>query len=255
MHQETMISRFWSLISGVFGRKLDKAELRNAAVIYNNAISAQQGQERKLKAALGQLVQLRNRAEADLQSIEKDLTLLNSALERAALQSDEAQGIRLIEKRHELETRQERLRVQHDELTNRIKAAQTSMTESHASIEKLRRERSEFLARKAHAEAQLRIQELSRGTSPSHNDTAAVERVREAVEELESVASIAPHLETGVSQDISLASLREEQANETATTEFRELQQRLNGRLLSSVAARPARIELMTSSMEEVHAS
>jgi len=96
---------------------------------------------------------------------------------------------------------------------------------------------------------------LSRKSSPSHNDTAAVERVREAVEELESVASIDPQLDHGVSQEISLASLREERANETATTEFRELQQRMNGRLLSSIPARPARIELMTNGMEEVHLS
>jgi len=255
MHQENFISRFWKLIAGVFGRKLDKVELRNAEVIYHNAIAAQQGQERKLKAALGQLVQLRNRAEADLQGLDQDLTLIKSALERAALQSDEEQGIKLIEKRQELESRQQRIRVQHEELTSRIKTAQVSMTESHASIDKLRRERGEFLARKAHAEAQLRIQELSRRASPSHHDTAAVERVREAVEELESVASIAPHLEHGASQEVSLQSLREEQANDTATTEFRELQQRLSGRLLSSVTARPARIELMTTGVEEVHAS
>jgi len=146
MQQENFISRFWKIISGAFGRKLDKAELRNAAVIYNNAIAAQQNQERKLKAALGQLVQLRNRADADLQAIVKDLELIQSALERAAMQSDEEQGIKLIEKRQELEARQQRLRLQHQELTGRIQAAQTSMTESHASIEKLRRERSEFLA-------------------------------------------------------------------------------------------------------------
>jgi len=255
MQQENFMSRFWKLISGAFGRKLDKAELRNAAVIYNNAITAQQGQERKLKAALGQLVQLRNRAEADLQSVGEDLTLLQSALERAALDSDEQQGVRLIEKRQELEARQTRLRTQHEELSNRIKGAQTSMAESHASIEKLRRERTEFLARKAHAEAQLRIQELSRSSSPSHSDTAAVERVREAVEELESVASIDPQLEVDGSNEVSLRLLREEHANETATTEFRELQQRMNGRLLSSIPVRPARIELMTGGMEEVHLS
>jgi phage shock protein A len=251
MQQENFISRFWKLVSGAFGRKLDKAELRNAAVIYNNAIGAQQSQERKLKAALGQLVQLRNRAEADLQNISEDLRLLQSALERAALDSDEEQGIKLIEKRHELETRETRAQAQREELTGRIKAAQASMAESYASIEKLRRERTEFLARKAHAEAQLRIQELSRTSSPSHTDTAAVERVREAVEELESVASIEPHLEVDGSQEISLRLLRKEHANETATTEFRELQQRMNGRLLSSMPARPARIELMATGMEE----
>ena len=173
----------------------------------------------------------------------------------SSFNSDEEQGIKLIEKRHELDTRQTRIQAQHEELTNRIKAAQASMAECHASIEKLRRERTEFLARKAHAEAQLRIQELSRTSSPSHTDTAAVERVREAVEELESVASIEPHLEGDGSEEISLKVLREEHANETATTEFRELQQRMNGRLLSSVPARPARIELMASGMEEVHLS
>jgi phage shock protein A len=255
MHKENFISRFWKLLSGTFGHKLDKAELRNAAVIYNNAITAQQGQQQKLKSALGQLVQLRNRAQADLKSLKEDLLLVQSALEQAARNSEESEGIQLIEKRRELEARQERLTNQHAELEERIKGARSSINENHESVEKLKHERMEFLARKAHAEAQLRIQELGRSSSPSHGDTAAVERVREAVEELESVASIEPHTDAEGAPKLSLNRLREEQAKEGALSEFKELEERMSLKLLSSVPARPARLELKSTGVEEVHFS
>jgi phage shock protein A len=255
MHQENFISRFWKLISGTFGRKLDKAELRNAEVIYNNALNAQQGQQQKLKAALGQLIQLRNRAQSDLGQLEEDFELVQGALEQAARESNEQLGVQLIEKRRELEARRTRLETQHTELSERIRGARQSIQENHESVEKLRRERMELLARKAHAEAQLRIQELGRNANPSHHDTAAVERVREAVEELESVASIEQYAEPASDTKLSLNKLREDQAREGATSEFRELEERMTLKLLSSVPARPARLELKTNSVEEVHFS
>src|SRR5688572_6706129 len=145
MQSKGFFARLIALWRGIWGVKLSDAEARNAEAVYLGAIEERQSQYTKLKDAVGRLVYLRNRLEADLKQHEDDLSLVEQSLARAAAGDQDKQALALIRKRRQLQAEIERLQTEHGRVNAQVASAKESLAEVKASVARLKEERTEML--------------------------------------------------------------------------------------------------------------
>lgn len=223
-------ARLVALWRGIWGVKLSDAEARNAEAVYHRSIEERQLQYNKLKDAVGRLVYLRNRLEADLKQREDDLALVETTLTRAAADEKDQQALALIRKRRQLRAEIERLQTEHGRINTQVSGAKESLAEVKASMVRLKEERAEMLARKAHALARLEVAEtLADATGDFSSTHQALEAVRESISRLEYRADVGFEAESVAElEELSMADLRRQAADSQDQLELEALKARLS---------------------------
>jgi len=226
-------ARIADLFRGRAGVKLRNAEVRNAEVVYHNAIERRVRQCASLKDAVGRLVYLRNRIEADLRRRSEELKLVGESLLLAAEADENSRALALIRKQRLLEKEIERLTSEHNRLIAQAASAKEGLAEVHKSIEHLKQERDEMVARKAHAEARLEVAEaLQQSTGSFAAADEALENVREAIVRLEQDADLDLDDDARIGGEVSMAQLRREAEDRADREALDALKDQLAARLL-----------------------
>lgn len=233
MQKKGFFARLFDLWRGMFGVRIRDAEVRNAEVVYHNAIEERAAQHRTLKDAVGRLVYLRNRLDQQIQRAAGDLAVVEGALQRAAAEGDDARSLALIRKRRALTSELERLRGEHARVQVQADEAKEGLRQLADAIRRLKEERTEMLARKAHAMARIEVAETLRAASGDFTASGqALENVREAIARLEYQADLGHEADHEGVGDVSLSELRRSAEDEADLAELEELKRRANGRFL-----------------------
>lgn len=218
MSQRTLFTRFVSLVRGSLGTSLRHAEAHNPEAVYDDAILQRTQHYNHLREAVARLTYLRTRLESDLQQQRTDLHLVEQALEKAVLANDDPRALVLIRKKRTVseDIAQGEEKVQ--KLTAQADHAKAVLQETADSIQQLKSERSEMLARKVHAEARLQVSEVLRQSGRTSPDVdIALEHAREAILQREHEAVVETTLDHASTEDLSFSVLRREgQAAEDA---------------------------------------
>jgi len=230
-------ARFAALFRGRAGVKLRNAEVRNTEAVYHNAIERRTRQCAELKDAVGRLVYLRNRIEADLKRRTAELGLVAEGLVLAAEANEDDRALALLRKKRLLEAEIERLTTEHRRLDAQAVSSKVGLAEVRKSIEHLKQERDEMLARKAHAEARLEVaQALQQSSGSLAAADEALENVRESIQRLEQQADLDLDGDAR-GGDISMAQLRREAEERADRAALDTLKMELSGRLLPAGTA------------------
>lgn len=225
MQNTGFFARLANLWRGFWGQTITGAEARNAGAVYHNAIEQRAEQLNELKEAVGRLVYLRNRVEADSQRTADDLQLVQASLGRAVDNAEDAKALALIRKKKTLTGEVERLAGEYSRLSAQVESSKEGLRELGTAIDHLRREQSEMLARRANAQARMEVNSAlqhSRGNF-AHLDSA-LESVRESIVRLESSADLEDVAHRGESfeesGEVSMAHLRRASLDDEALDEL-----------------------------------
>lgn len=249
MKEQGLVTRWMRFWKGLFGLKMNQAEMGRSDVVYHNAIRDRLKQHSDLKSALSRLIILRNRADKHALVLSENLAVVASALAKTAKSGDESRGVELIGKRDQLRSAMDTARVEMSGLETQISSAKDGLTKLAESISHLKTEQAKMDARRRHAQARLQASEALQTHSISEFDDSSLGRVRDAVEELEARAGMIEEPTKDAGDPLSMATLRREQSDDRAAEEFRAMQQQASGRLLNASSAVPT----LTLSMQEAH--
>lgn len=236
MERKGFFSRLADLWRGVWGVKLKNAEARNAEAVYHNAIAEHVKHHDRLKDAIGRMVYLRNRVEADLKERQEDLALVVVALNKATMASDDNRAMTLIRHRKQLSVEVDRLREELTRLAAQTDKSKGGLIEVKAAIKRLKVEREEMLARKAHAlarrDAHVALQQL-KDTGHLSGALTALESVRESILQLEQNVDLDNDVDVAATGEVTIAALRLEAAEQEDRNELALLKHELGANLLS----------------------
>ncbi|MEO1174570.1 MAG: PspA/IM30 family protein, partial [Myxococcota bacterium] len=211
-----------------------------------NAIRNQRGHHDTLKQALGRLIYLRNKTDAVLEKERDNLELVERALKDAVLADNDDRALALIDKKRRIQETVERQEADLKRFSDQAREAKQALSDLDGSITRLKNERDEMLARKAHALARRDIQAtLDNAMSPHSINMQALENVRESIAMLESQAGLSSEMRTS-GEDVSMESLRVEDSKRRDRETLQALKLEMSGRLLPERKSTP-----VTSESEE----
>ncbi len=218
MPQHNLFTRFVSLVRGRIGTSLRRAEAHNPEAVYDDAILQRSQHYDHLREAVARFTYLRTRLESDLQQQRTDLQLVEQVLAKAVRANDDTRALGLIGKKRILLEDMTRSEEKLKNLTAQTDQAKNALQELAGSIQQLKNERGEMLARMVHAEVRLQFSNVLRHAAvPSPETDLALEHAREAILQLEHEAAIERTLDHTNSEEFSLVTLRHEsQAAEDA---------------------------------------
>lgn len=211
MPQHRLFTRFVSLIRGSLGTSLRHAEAHHPEAVYDDALLQRTQHYTHLREAVARLTYLRARLESELRHQQTDLHLIEQALEKAVLANEDTRALGLIHKKRTVSEDISRGEEKLQKLTEQTAQAKGALQELADSIQQLKSERSEMLARKAHAEVRLQLSDVLRqsvGGSPDAD--IALEHAREAILQLEHEAAVETTLDHASTEDLPLSTLRRE---------------------------------------------
>ena len=232
MKEGNIMQRLIRYCQGLFGVKMNQTEVGRTDIVYHNAIRDRVKQHDDLKTALSRLIILRNRADARMTTLQKDLQVVEAALKQAAKEGDEARGLELLDKRNSLKTAIETSSVESRGFTEQITSAKEGLEKLARSITELKAEQAKMEARRKHAQARIQASQALQSHMKLGIDETALGRVRDAVEELEAKAGLVEEPRTEPKESLSISTLRKEQDKEKAKEEFRAMQAQENAKLL-----------------------
>jgi phage shock protein A len=213
--------RIWNLIKGVFGGAISSAEASNPEAVYEAAIEERLNKHRELKKAVSGIVYLRNKLEAELEGKRKDLLDVSAQLPVAIESGEDEVALVLLTKKNELEASIADLTAQLEKVSKQAEEAKESLVAFQGEIEKLRRERDEMIAKKATAEARIKIQETLDGMS-TDADIRALDNVRENIHKLQAQADVGTEIKDD-SLDAKLKAIKQKTGDVTAKAQLEEL--------------------------------
>ncbi len=214
-------ARLTSLFQGSATARVDRMERNNPEAVYAAAIDERIQKHAELKKAVSGIVYLRNKVSDELAAKEKELREIVAALPMAVQGGNDDDALALLQRKNELEPELANLREDLAKVTAQAEDSRKAIEAFRADIEKLKRERDETLARKATAEARIKLQESLDGLS-TDADLRALENVREHVGKLEAQADVGAELKSG-SLDARLKTVRERASDATARAQLEEL--------------------------------
>ena len=196
-------------------------ENRNPEAVYEAAIEERIKKHRELKKAVSGIVYLRNKLQTELEANEKELVQVNLSIPVAVEEGEDEAALVLIQKKDELEGKIEATRAELQKVSAQAEDAKSGLVQFQGEIEKLKREKTEMLAKKANAEARIQIQETLDGLS-TDADIKALENVRETIQKKSAEADVAGEIR-GESLDEKLAKIKAKTANASAKAQLAEL--------------------------------
>ncbi len=199
------VSQIWKgKASGV----LSSMESNNPEAVYEAAVLEREKQYGELKTAVAELVMLRNKTREELEAGRRELAELEPMIATAAQGGEDEAALVLLERRSSLTTKTAAQEAELANLTQQVTETTEGLRSFQTEIDKLKREKSEMLARKGNAEARLEVQD-SLSTVSTAVDNKGLSNVREHIERLSAGAG----LEEGVSRPkVSAAELSRSQA-------------------------------------------
>ena len=203
-------------------------ESRNPEAVYESAIDERVRKHRDLKKAVSGIVYLRNKLSTELESKEKELKEVMGQLPVAIDEGEDEVALVLIQKKDELTGRIETLSAELQKVSDQAEEAKAGLLAFQGEIEKLKREKEQMLAKKANAEARIRIQETLDGLS-TEADVKALENVREHISKLHAEADIGTEIQ-GDSLDAKLKKIKEKAANSSARNQLDEMKRQMQAR-------------------------
>jgi phage shock protein A len=209
---------FWSLwISDI--------ENKNPEAVYETAIDERIKRHRELKKAVSGIVYLRNKLSTELETKERELKDVSTQLPIALESGDDEVALVLLQKKNELEKAIEGLKVELEKVSKQAEESKEALVAFQGEIEKLRRERDEMLAKKATAEARIKIQETLDGLS-TDADIKQLDNVRENIHKLQAQADVGSEIKND-SLDARLKKIKEKTADASARTQLDELKKQM----------------------------
>jgi phage shock protein A len=218
---EGLWARIKRFFFGEASLRVDRMERGNPEAVYAAAIDERIQKHAELKKAVSGIVYLRNKVSDELAAKEKELREIVAALPMAVQGGNDDDALALLQRKNELEPELANLREDLAKVTAQAEDSRKAIEAFRADIEKLKRERDETLARKATAEARIKLQESLDGLS-TDADLRALENVREHVGKLEAQADVGAELKSG-SLDARLKTVRERASDATARAQLEEL--------------------------------
>ena len=208
MSQHNLVMRFVSLVRGRLGTSLRHAEAHNPEAVYDDAVLQRTQHYHQLREAVARLTYLRTRLESELQQQRTDLQLVERVLEKAVRANDDARALELLRRKRTVSEHIDRGEAKLQKLAQDTEQTKTALQDIAESIQQLKNERSEMLARKVHAEARLQVSEtLRHAIIPSPDTDIALEHAREAILQLEAIETDVAPTST---EDFSVSTLRRE---------------------------------------------
>jgi phage shock protein A len=217
----SIIDRAFNLIRGFFSSLMGSAEAANPEAVYEAAIEERLKRHRDLKKAVSGIVYLRNKLEAEQETKQKELREVSAQLPVAIESGDDDVALVLLQKKNELEKALTDLSAELGKVSKQAEDAKDSLVAFQGEIEKLRRERDEMLAKKATAEARIKIAETLDGMS-TDADIKALDNVRENIHKLQAEADIGTEIKDD-SLDQRLKAIKAKTGDVTAKAQLEEL--------------------------------
>jgi phage shock protein A len=203
-------------------------ESRNPEAVYESAIDDRVRKHRDLKKAVSGIVYLRNKLSTELETKERELKEVMGQLPVAIDDGEDEVALLLIQKKDELTGQIETLSAELRKVSDQAEEAKAGLLAFQGEIEKLKREKEQMLAKKANAEARIRIQETLDGLS-TEADVKALENVREHISKLHAEADIGSEIQ-GDSLDAKLKKIKEKAANSSARNQLEEMKRQMQAR-------------------------
>ncbi len=229
--------RIANIISGFFSNLVGSAEKSNPEAVYEAAIQERIKRHAELKKAVSGIVYLRNKLEAEHEQKTRELADVNAQLPVAVESGDDEVALILLQKKNELEKALETLHVELEKVSKQAEEAKEGLMAFQGEIEKLKRERDQMLAKKATAEARIKIQASLDGLS-TDADIKALENVREHIQKLGAEADVSTELKEN-SLDARLKAIKAKTGDTQARSQLDELK-KLHAAKQASAAAEGA---------------
>lgn len=200
-------------------------ESKNPEAVYESAIEERIKKHRELKKAVSGIVYLRNKLQDELEAKRKELVEIDAQIPVAIEEGEDEAALVLLEKKNQLESRISEVAVELEKISGQAEEAKSGLIQFQSEIEKLKREKTEMLAKKANAEARVKIQETLDGLS-TDADIKALENVRESIQKKAAEADIGSEIQ-GDSLDQKLARIKTKAASATAKSQLEEMKKQL----------------------------
>ena len=209
---------FWSLF-------VSDLETNNAEAVYEAAIEERIKKHRELKKAVSGIVYLRNKLQTELEEKQAALKDIQAQIPIAIEEGEDEAALVLIQKKDELSTSIVEIQVELEKVSAQAEEAKSGLVSFQGEIEKLKREKHEMLAKKANAEARIKIEETLDGLS-TDADVRALDNVREGIDKLQAEADISSELsETNL--DAKLAEIKEKTTVASARNQLDEMKKQM----------------------------
>lgn len=235
MAEGGFFDRLSNLINGFFSLFIGNAEKRNPEAVYEAAIEERIKKHRDIKKAVSGIVYLRNKLTDELAGKEKELRDVNAQIPVAVESGDDDVALVLLQKKNELEKQIADLNTELEKVSKQADEAKEGLVAFAAEIDKLKRERDAMLAKKATAEARIKIQESLDGLS-TDADLKALETVREHINKLGAEADVGSELKND-SLDARLKKIKEKAGDATARSQLDELKKQMAARSAAAEGA------------------
>ncbi len=227
--------RLGQVWKGFLSLWISDLENRNPEAVYEAAIDERVKKHRELKKAVSGIVYLRNKLQNELETKERELAEVNLQIPVAVEEGEDEAALVLLQKKGELETALAELAVELEKVSGQAEEAKSGLIAFQGEIEKLKREKTEMIAKKANAEARISIQETLDGLS-TDADIKALENVRETINKKAAEADVAGEIK-GESLDDKLKKIKAKTANASAKAQLAELKKQAAAKKEAAAAA------------------
>ncbi len=217
----SFLDRLAQVWKGFLGLWISDLENKNPEAVYEAAIEERVRKHRELKKAVSGIVFLRNKTQADLETKERELAEVQAQIPVAVEEGEDEAALVLLQRKDELEAATTQLRAELEKISAQAEESKSGLIQFQGEIEKLKREKVEMLAKKANAEARIKIQETLDGLS-TDADIKALENVRETIHKKAAEADVAGEVR-GESLDAKLAKIKTKTANASARAQLAEM--------------------------------
>jgi len=228
------INNVWKGFLSIF---ISDLENNSAEAVYMSAIDERIKNAKKLREAVSGIIHSRNKLQSALEEKQATLAEIQKQIPVAIEEGEDEAALVLIQKKDSLTATIAEIQVDLEKVSAQAQDAKAGLLTFQGEIEKLKREKDEMLAKKASAEARIKIQESLDGLS-TDADIRALDNVRDGIEKLQAEADVGKEL----SED-SLDSKLEEIKAKTATASARSQLDEMKKQMAAQKAAQEGKVE------------
>jgi len=215
----------WNVLKGKLGLHATSVENDNPAAVYESAIEERVKRHRDLKKAVSGIVYLRNKLQGDLEEIQKELADITQQIPVAITEGEDEAALVLIQRKDALNVQVLEIQAELERVSSQADESKAALVSFQGEIESLKREKDEMLAKKATAEARIKIQESLDGLS-TEADIRALDNVREGIHKLQAEADVGTEL-SEVNLDAKLKEIKAKTASASAKSQLEEMKKQM----------------------------
>lgn len=228
MAEGGFFDRLFNLWRGFWSQIIGGVEQKNPEAVYDSAIEQRITQYKNLKKTVGDIVYLRNKLSDELAARQKELAEVNAQLPVAVESGDDEVALLLLQRKNELERQIGESDAELQKISKQADDAKEGLQAFQIEVDKLKREKDAMMAKKASAEARIKIEESLAGIS-TDADIKALTNVREHIEKLHAQADVGQELKSN-SIDERLKKIKEKAGDAAARSQLDELKKQMAAR-------------------------